>query len=102
MNIPNAIAPSNYVASSNWEQCAGCGTCVEGCQINAIAIGENDSKEVAIVDQERCFGCGICAHVCPEDAMDMRERKHIIKPPKQFKELWQRLLHEKSKSKFYL
>ncbi len=101
-NMPNAIAPSNYIASSNQELCIACGTCEESCQINAIELVEEDGEEFAVVNQMRCLGCGICAHVCPEDAMDMKERENIKEPPKKFKELWQRLILEKGKTKFYI
>lgn len=101
-NIPNAIAPTNYIASPNQELCVACGTCAESCQINAIELVEEDGEEFAVVNQERCLGCGICAHVCPEDAMEMKERANVKDPPKNFKELWQRLILEKGKGKFYI
>jgi len=102
MNIPNAIAPSNYVASPNPELCSACGTCEESCQINAIEIGKLNGEEIAVVNQQRCLGCGVCAHVCPSDAMEMNVRETVKEPPKNFKELWQRLVIEKGKTKFYM
>lgn len=101
-DIPNAIAPSNYIASPNPELCTACGTCEESCQIHAIEMGEVNGEEIAIVNQQRCLGCGVCAHACPSDAMEMNVRDPIKEPPKNFKELWQRLVVEKGKLKFYL
>ena len=100
--LPNTIAPSNYIASSNQELCVACGTCTESCQINAIELVEEDWGEYAVVNHEQCLGCGICAHVCPEDAMEMKERENVKEPPQNFKELWQRLNLEKGKTKFYI
>ena len=65
-------------------KCTGCGTCVEGCYVNAITL--RDGK--ASIDQEICKGCARCAHVCPEKAitlhledMDFLERTVRILTP---------------------
>jgi NAD-dependent dihydropyrimidine dehydrogenase PreA subunit len=47
------------------EKCTGCGTCVEGCPVEAIKM-ENDK---AIVDGETCIDCGTCIDECPVDAI---------------------------------
>jgi ferredoxin len=49
----------------NLEKCTGCGTCEEGCPVEAIKV-ENDK---AIVDAETCVDCGTCIEECPEKAI---------------------------------
>jgi ferredoxin/DNA-binding HxlR family transcriptional regulator len=72
---------TSYMAKSNYEQCIGCGTCVEKCQMEAISL-TNDHAEI---NEERCIGCGVCAHLCPEHAMTIERtgpREIFILPPK--------------------
>lgn len=47
------------------EKCTGCGTCEEGCPVEAIKV-ENGK---AVVDQEACVDCGTCIEECPEKAI---------------------------------
>lgn len=49
------------------EICNGCGTCVDGCYVNAISL-ENGK---ASIDQDLCKGCARCAHLCPEKAITL-------------------------------
>lgn len=46
-------------------ECTGCGTCVEECPVDAIAIVE----DVAEINMDECIRCGTCHGVCPEDAV---------------------------------
>lgn len=47
------------------EKCTGCGTCGEGCPVEAIKV-ENDK---AVVDGEACIDCGTCIDECPVEAI---------------------------------
>ncbi len=61
--------------------CTGCGTCLEWCPTDAIAISE---AGVARRDERACLGCGVCARFCPESAISLQEglRKVFILPPR--------------------
>jgi Fe-S-cluster-containing hydrogenase component 2 len=48
-----------------------------------------------VVDQEWCIGCGVCAIPCPSSAIRL-VRKSDALPPKDFKELHQQILKERS------
>jgi len=63
------------------DACTGCGTCMERCPTDAIAIND---QGIARVDTSSCFGCGVCSRFCPEDAISLKEglRKVFILPPK--------------------
>jgi NAD-dependent dihydropyrimidine dehydrogenase PreA subunit len=63
------------------EACTGCGTCVEWCPTDAIAL---NADGVAERDENACFGCGVCSRFCPESAIALKEglRRVFIMPPK--------------------
>ena len=47
------------------DECIGCGTCVEECPVDAIALVE----EIAEINMDKCIRCGTCHEVCPQDAV---------------------------------
>jgi NAD-dependent dihydropyrimidine dehydrogenase PreA subunit len=47
------------------EKCTACGTCEEGCPVEAIKV--EDGK--ANVDAATCVDCGTCIEECPEKAI---------------------------------
>ncbi len=61
--------------------CTGCGTCVERCPTDAIAL---NAEGVARRDENACLGCGVCSHFCPEEAISLQEglRRVFIMPPR--------------------
>jgi len=67
---PAEFLASPFFAVSDAEKCAGCGLCLERCQMDAIDLDEG----VARVSLERCIGCGLCVTTCPEGALSL-ERK---------------------------
>jgi Pyruvate/2-oxoacid:ferredoxin oxidoreductase delta subunit len=64
--------------------CTACGTCLERCPPQALAMGD---KEIPEVDLDRCFGCAVCATGCPSDAIAMEAKSDFQAPPKDSKEL---------------
>jgi electron transport complex protein RnfB len=56
---------SGYVAITDAELCAGCGSCLEHCFFEARQLQDG---AVHLLD-ERCFGCGRCVAGCPQDAI---------------------------------
>ena len=50
----------------NQEMCTGCGTCVEECPVEAIALDEHD---LANIDEQKCTRCGTCHEACPVEAV---------------------------------
>ena len=59
-----------YIARTDKESCADCGTCVEVCYFGARAL---EGDELAF-DDEACYGCGLCADVCAEGSITLAER----------------------------
>ena len=57
----------NMAAAVDKEKCAGCGTCVDGCPVEAIKIVDDK----AVVDKDTCVGCGACVDACPCEAIKL-------------------------------
>ena len=64
------MARAGYYAVIDPDECLGCGTCIERCQVHAIA--EQDG--ISVVDRERCIGCGLCVTGCPNDVARLQRR----------------------------
>ena len=70
--FPAKLVVSNHFVTVDSEKCTGCESCIEICQVQAIALNEDN---VAQVDYDRCIGCGLCEPVCPDEARAM-----LLKP----------------------
>lgn len=77
LEIPTAVAKSHYLAEISPEDCTGCGVCVESCHVRALELVD----DVAVLIKERCIGCGVCVGVCNFDAMIIKRKDEIEKPP---------------------
>ncbi len=69
LDKPALAVHTNYYAEVIAENCTACETCVERCQMDAIAV-----DDVAAVDLDRCIGCGLCITDCPTDAMVLKQK----------------------------
>ena len=85
--LAGSVAFANYLASIDPEECTGCGTCVERCQVGAIE--QRDS--VSVVVSGKCIGCGLCVTGCPQRAVRLRRKPDaaLVTPPVDF-EAWER------------
>jgi len=77
--IKNSVAHANYYAVINPDECLGCGTCIQRCQVHAIS--EKDG--VAAVEPEQCIGCGLCATGCPNGVAKLLRKPdaEVVHPP---------------------
>ena len=75
------INSTYHLSVIDQETCTGCGTCVEWCPTEAIALNDDG---VAERDENACFGCGVCSRFCPETAIALQEgpRRVFIMPPR--------------------
>jgi electron transport complex protein RnfB len=91
--ISDSVAYANYYAVIEPEFCAGCGTCIERCQVAAISEGDGFS----VVDRSRCIGCGLCVTGCPNDVarLERKPEAEIVHPPRDFAEWEQRRLRNR-------
>jgi dissimilatory sulfite reductase (desulfoviridin) alpha/beta subunit len=54
--------------------CTGCGTCVEYCKENAIAI----KNGISVLTPEKCVQCGVCIRSCPYQLLKPEHRHYLI------------------------
>lgn len=73
--IRNFLLKSHYVAMTDYDQCNGCGICVQRCQYGAIKFEVTLNRPN--IDMTRCFGCGLCETGCPRGAIDLLERTNF-------------------------
>lgn len=94
--VPAAAAKSNYFATVNADDCTGCETCLDRCQMEAITIED----DVAIIDLDRCIGCGLCATTCPTDALQLIKKadSQQYQPPISVAEIFMRLATERDRT----
>ena len=84
--IANSVAHANYYADIDRQECVGCGTCRERCQVHAIL----EDDEFFVVDRQKCIGCGLCVTGCPNGAarLERKPDNEIVPPPVDF-ETWE-------------
>jgi len=82
---------SNFYAEVDPELCAGCGLCVERCQMEARVLLDS----VSSVDLDRCIGCGNCVVLCPSGANRMRKKEEETVPVRDKNAFYMNLLSSK-------
>ena len=75
------------------EQCSGCGTCVEKCQVNAAKFDEQNGY--ATISLNRCIGCGNCVAACPSEAIKLVKKEKETPPPEDRTDLYKILAEMK-------
>jgi heterodisulfide reductase subunit A-like polyferredoxin len=85
VGIANVVAHSSFVNQVDELLCNGCETCLDYCQFDALALGDDAIVQVNTV---RCVGCGVCVPQCPNDALGMllRPEEDLVLPPETIKE----------------
>lgn len=62
-----SVAPSNFIVSVIVEDCTGCGSCVDRCQMEALTLID---EQISLMESH-CIGCGNCVSACPVEALKM-------------------------------
>jgi ferredoxin len=93
---PAEMVQSNYFAQVDQEECIGCETCLERCQMDAIEVVD----EIATVDLDRCIGCGLCVTTCPSEAMQLVKKPEDQQylPPETGFETYIRIAQERQRN----
>ena len=68
---PATLVFSNYVAALDSDDCEGCETCVERCQMDALTMDDSGVCDLVV---ERCIGCGLCVTTCPSEALTLQPK----------------------------
>jgi Na+-translocating ferredoxin:NAD+ oxidoreductase subunit B len=95
---PANSVQSSYYAAVNPEDCVGCETCLDRCQMDAITMVDDR----AVIDLNRCIGCGLCVTSCATEALRLvkKPEETIYKPPESGAETYIRLAEERGKNPF--
>ncbi|MBW2514479.1 MAG: 4Fe-4S binding protein [Deltaproteobacteria bacterium] len=93
--VPVDAVKSNYYAVVDADECTGCETCMDRCQMDAIAMVD----DVAELNLDRCIGCGLCITTCPVEALSLvkKDEDHQYAPPKSGGETYIRIASERGK-----
>ena len=90
---PVNLFPTNYYAEINPENCTGCATCVDRCQVNAINTDER--LNISKVNLDRCIGCGNCITTCPSGAISLLKKDKETIPPMDMENLYDIIMENK-------
>jgi ferredoxin len=84
---------SDYYASLNNDNCTGCGTCEERCQVNALSFDER--LGIPTINRDRCIGCGNCVTSCPSAAISLLHKDKAVIPPVDTQDLYNTIMANK-------
>jgi Na+-translocating ferredoxin:NAD+ oxidoreductase subunit B len=92
---PAQAVKSNYFAQIDADECTGCETCIDRCQMDAIEMVD----EKAVITLKRCIGCGLCVTTCPTEAIRLIKKgdDQLYVPPQTGMETYIRIAQERGK-----
>ena len=92
---PAEFVKSNYYAVLDEDECSGCETCIDRCQVDAITATDG----IAHINLDRCIGCGLCITTCPSDAISLNKKsdEQLYEPPPSGAETYMRIAKERGK-----
>ena len=84
--VPAEAVSSSFIAKLDPEECQGCFTCMERCQMQAFT----EAGDRVELNRDRCIGCGLCVTTCPSGALTLeRKPKQDQKQvPATFQDTW--------------
>lgn len=88
---PAELYATNYFSVVDPELCNGCETCIDTCQLDALAMVNG----VATVNRDRCIGCGNCVVNCTLDAIQLQRKEEESLPPPNTKALYMDIMSRK-------
>jgi Na+-translocating ferredoxin:NAD+ oxidoreductase subunit B len=96
--FPASSVQSSYFVTIDPDNCVGCETCLDRCQMDAITMEEGR----AVIDLNRCIGCGLCVTTCATEALRLvkKPEETMYKPPESGAETYIRLAVERGKNMF--
>ena len=74
--VPASRVSTPFAAAINLETCAGCGTCVDRCQMVALTLDNGTT----FLNPDRCIGCGLCVTTCPTESLQLVRKLESEQP----------------------
>lgn len=60
------IQNKSEIPCTEYNQCTGCGACMEICPLNCIKLLPNEEGFLfPVLDSDKCNNCGLCQRICP-------------------------------------
>jgi NAD-dependent dihydropyrimidine dehydrogenase PreA subunit len=84
---PSEAIASSFIAAATPETCDGCGTCVGRCQMEALALED----EQVVLNSDRCIGCGLCVSTCPTSSLVLKRKSVSKRVPLNIAATWKEL-----------
>lgn len=94
---PAEAVASSFIARLDPELCQACWTCLDRCQMQALA----EDGDCVGLDTDRCIGCGLCTSTCPSGALTL-ERKHgnkIAPVPPTLDDAWREIVDAQARAR---
>ncbi|MFW9888039.1 MAG: ATP-binding protein, partial [Candidatus Thorarchaeota archaeon] len=88
MPKPIEFFTTNFYSEVDQDLCSQCGTCVDLCQMRALAFQD----DLLTVNLNRCIGCGICVANCPEGVINLVKRDKELIPPQRMDDTYAKIL----------
>ncbi|MFX0059908.1 MAG: 4Fe-4S binding protein, partial [Candidatus Heimdallarchaeota archaeon] len=88
------IIATYFIRETIYENCVGCGNCIDICPADAIKLEDNH----AVIDTNWCVGCGVCVSKCPNEAIKIALRKDLKQkiPEENFQILHRKILKNRN------
>jgi len=84
--LMHPVHTTNFLPQVQWDQCNGCGKCVNACPVEAMTlVSANDPHRPrnrrAKLDAEICLGCGLCVRACRTKSLRLTGRAERVITP---------------------
>jgi Fe-S-cluster-containing hydrogenase component 2 len=83
---PAKAVTNAFIAHLEQDECVGCWTCLERCQMDALT----EVGDCVALNADRCIGCGLCVSTCPSGALTLvrKPESEHTRVPATFQDAW--------------
>jgi len=93
---PAEAVASAFLTLLEPDTCQGCWTCLERCQMKALA----EAGDRVTLNADRCIGCGLCVPTCPSGALHLvrKPTSERTLPPATMDDTWRIIVQAQTKA----
>ena len=87
---PAEAVVSAFIAQLDRDECIGCWTCLDRCQMDALS----EAEDRVALNADRCIGCGLCVSTCPSGALTLARKPESerTRVPPTFEDTWRAIV----------